>query len=159
MSKVVDELVEKLKQTKPTGAEANLISIVHGDFRLDNLIFHPKQNRVVAVLDWELATLGHPLVDLAYNCMFYKLPPSSVVPGISGLDIAKLGLPSQEEYIGAYARGTRREGPISSYPFYSALSLFRMAAIAQVGGTKIRVSTHPHLEKTGSGEAILAGQF
>ncbi|MFQ5547758.1 MAG: phosphotransferase [Woeseia sp.] len=106
-------------------------SIVHGDFRLENLMFDQAQPRVIAVLDWELSTLGHPLSDLAFNCMTYHLPcDNSIARGFVGADIAALGIPSEADYVSAYCNRTGRDG-IGDWPFFMAFSLFRTAAIQQ----------------------------
>lgn len=120
----MDRLIEWLPAHIPDGEEA---SIIHGDFRLDNMIFHPTAPRVVAVLDWELSTLGHPGADFAYNAMMYRMPPH-IVAGLAGADIAALGIPGEEEYVAAYCRRTGRPS-LPGYDFFIAFNFFRLAAI------------------------------
>ena len=120
----MDRLVEWLPQHVPAGDET---AISHGDFRCDNMIFHPTEPRVLAVLDWELSTLGHPLADFSYHTMMYRLPPS-IMNGLLGEDLHSLGLPSEADYIAAYAKRTGRDG-FPHYAFYIAFNMFRLAAI------------------------------
>jgi aminoglycoside phosphotransferase (APT) family kinase protein len=118
-------LIEWLPAHLPPGDETRL---VHGDFRLDNIIFHPSEPRVLAVLDWELSTLGHPLVDFAYHLMMYRMPPL-VVPGLKGTDLAAFNIPTEAEYLAGYCRRAGR-ADIPHLDFYLAFNLFRFAAIA-----------------------------
>jgi aminoglycoside phosphotransferase (APT) family kinase protein len=120
----MDALVEWLPDNIPPGEES---SVVHGDMRCDNMIFHPSEPRVLAVLDWELSTLGHPLADFAYHTMMYRMP-ASIVPGLAGADLAALNIPSEADYVAAYCARTGR-ATIPNYEFYIAFNLFRLAAI------------------------------
>jgi aminoglycoside phosphotransferase (APT) family kinase protein len=120
----MNRVIEWLPQNDPHDDEA---SIVHGDFRLGNLIVHPTEPRVVAVLDWELATIGHPLADLAYNCMSYHLPAVSG-RGFADVDLSALGIPGEEAYLASYCRRTGRS-TVPNWNFYMVFSLFRIAAI------------------------------
>jgi aminoglycoside phosphotransferase (APT) family kinase protein len=122
----MDHLIEWLPQHIPPGDET---SIVHGDYRLDNLIFHPVEPRVLAILDWELSTLGHPLADFAYHCMAWHVPPSAF-RGVAGLDLEALGIPSLDAYIARYCERTGR-ARIDNFEYYLAYNLFRMAGILQ----------------------------
>lgn len=126
------EAMETLMGWLPTHTpkDDERVSLTHGDYRLDNFIFHPEQARIVAVVDWELSTLGHPVADLAYQCMQWRIPAEGPLPGLGELDRASLGLPTEEQYVAAYCR---RMG-IASIPdwgFYLAFSFFRFAAILQ----------------------------
>ena len=126
----MDNLITWLPMNIPAGDDSGASSsIVHGDFRLDNMIFHPTAPRVLAVLDWELSTLGHPLADFSYHCMSWHIAPGSF-RGIGGLDLAALGIPSEQEYIARYCERTGRTG-IANWDFYLAFSLFRIAGILQ----------------------------
>jgi aminoglycoside phosphotransferase (APT) family kinase protein len=123
----MDRLIEWLPSHIPAGQET---AVVHGDFRMDNLIFHPTEPRVIAVLDWELSTLGHPLADFSYHCMSWHIPAASGFRGIGGLDLKALGIPTESEYIARYCERTGRAG-IGDWNFYLAYNLFRIAAILQ----------------------------
>lgn len=120
----MDLLVEWLPENIPEGDNT---SIVHGDYRVDNVIFHPTEPRIIAVLDWELSTLGHPLADFVNHLMMFRLP-SDLLSGLGDTDLAELGLPSEAEYIAAYCERTGRAG-IGNLNFYLAFAIFRMAAI------------------------------
>ena len=124
----MDRLIEWLPRNIPPEAAT---TVVHGDFRLDNVIFHPAEPRILAVLDWELSTLGDPLADFAYHCMSWHIPPGQF-RGIGGLDLAQLGIPGEAEYVRMYCERTKR-GAIdpSHWDFYLAYNLFRIAAILQ----------------------------
>ncbi|MEO3384761.1 phosphotransferase family protein [Mesorhizobium sp. CAU 1741] len=107
-----------------------VISLVHGDYRLDNMIFAPERPDVIAVLDWELSTLGHPYADIAYQCMQWRLPYESGFRGLGGVDRAALGLPSEKDYVANYCERRGISG-IDNWVFYLAFSFFRLAAICQ----------------------------
>jgi aminoglycoside phosphotransferase (APT) family kinase protein len=120
----MDCLIERLPANIPAGEEA---TIVHGDFRCDNMIFHPTEPRVLAILDWELSTIGHPLADFAYHAIMYRMPPD-IVAGLAGADLADLNIPGEEEYVARYCRWVGRSA-IPEWDFYVAFQFFRLAAI------------------------------
>ncbi len=132
----MERLIEWLPAQLPASArDETQVSVVHGDFRLDNLVFHATEPRVQAVLDWELSTLGHPLADFSYHCMAWHIPPG-VFRGIGGLDHAALGIPSEAEYVRRYAERTGRgaaaaESLMADWNFYLAYNLFRLGSITQ----------------------------
>lgn len=121
----IERLASWLPDHIPPGDDT---AIAHGDYRLGNLMFHPTEPRVIAVLDWELSTLGHPLADLGYNCMIWHAAPSEF-GGIAGLDLPALGIPEMEEYAATYCRRTGR--PDGLQPFHLAFALFRFAVILE----------------------------
>ena len=124
----MDQLIEWLPQHIPEGDET---TIVHGDYRIDNLIFHPTEPRIIAVLDWELSTLGHPLADLSYHLMTWHLS-AEAYRGLDGCDLAALNIPGERAYVDAYCQRVGR-APIdpAHWEFYLAYNLFRVAGIRQ----------------------------
>jgi aminoglycoside phosphotransferase (APT) family kinase protein len=123
----MDNLIEWLPNNIPEGDDT---SIVHGDYRLDNMMFHPTEPRILAVLDWELSTLGHPLADFSYHCMSWHIPEGQF-RGIAGLDHKSLGIPSEQEYIAKYCERTGKTIRKEDFTFYLAYNMFRMAGILQ----------------------------
>ena len=122
----MDRLIAWLPENVPGGDETTL---VHGDYRLDNLIFHQTEPRCLAVIDWELSTLGHPLADLAYTCMLYDITMPGI-GGLQGVDFAATGIPSERAFVDRYRELTRRP-EIHDFSYFKAFSLFRLAAIVQ----------------------------
>jgi aminoglycoside phosphotransferase (APT) family kinase protein len=122
----MESLIEWLPRNIPAGDET---TIVHGDYRMDNVIFHPTEPRILAVLDWELSTLGHPLADFAYHCMYWRLTAGEF-RGIGGVDLAALGIPTEEQYVEMYCQRTGRSH-IPHWDFYLAYNMFRLAGILQ----------------------------
>jgi aminoglycoside phosphotransferase (APT) family kinase protein len=140
----MDSLMQWLPANIPASArDESLVSIVHGDFRLDNLLFHATEPRVLAVLDWELSTLGHPLADFSYHCMAWHIPPGAF-RGIGGLDVESLGIPTESEYIRRYCERTGLTTPEAlkaDWNFYMAYNLFRIAAILQGIAKRVEAGT------------------
>ncbi|HET9646563.1 MAG TPA: phosphotransferase [Burkholderiaceae bacterium] len=130
----MERLIEWLPlHIPPSARDDTQVTVVHGDYRLDNLVFHPTQPRVLAVLDWELSTLGHPLADFSYHCMAWHIP-AGVFRGMGELDVVSLGIPTEQEYIRRYCERTGRFSPDAlraDWNFYLAYNLFRIAAILQ----------------------------
>jgi aminoglycoside phosphotransferase (APT) family kinase protein len=149
----LDRLIEWLPAHIPKSDETALI---HGDFRVDNLIFHPEEPRVVAVLDWELSTLGHPLADFANHLMVYRMPPM-LIAGLLGADLKALNIPSEPEYVAAYCQRTSRDG-IAHLDFYIAFHMFRLAAIFHgIKGRLIRGNaSSAHAEKMVTALPVIA---
>ncbi len=142
----MEKLIEWLPANIPPGDE---VSVVHGDYRMDNMIFHPTEPRVVAVLDWELSTLGHPLGDFTYHLMSWRLAPD-VFRGIQGVDFAALGIPDEAEYCRRYCQRTGRDG-IPHLEFYMAYNMFRIAGILQgiMGRVKDGTAASQHAIESG----------
>jgi aminoglycoside phosphotransferase (APT) family kinase protein len=143
----MDRLIEWLPTHIPASArDETEVRVVHGDYRLDNLVFAADEPRVVAVLDWELSTLGHPLADFSYHCMSWHIAPSPShgARGIGGLDLAALGIPSEKEYVRRYCERTGRADPaavMADWGFYMAYNLFRMAGILQGIAKRVEAGT------------------
>jgi aminoglycoside phosphotransferase (APT) family kinase protein len=151
----MDNLIAWLPKNIPAGGET---SVVHGDYRLDNTIFHPSEPRILAVLDWELSTLGHPLADFSYHCMSWHIQPGKF-RGIAGLDHEALGIPTERQYIDLYCRRTGRAGiDPSTWDYYMAYNLFRMAAILQGIAKRVLDGTaaSTHAAEAGSRAPMLA---
>jgi aminoglycoside phosphotransferase (APT) family kinase protein len=125
--RAMNALIEWLPKHPAVADET--VTLVHGDYRLENMIFHPSEPRILAVLDWELATLGHPLADLAYNCILYH-STAATTNGLSDIDFTSSGIPAEADYVAAYCRRTGRK-TIEHWNFCLAFSLFRLAAIVQ----------------------------
>ena len=155
----MDRLIDWLPGHLPvTARDDSQVTIVHGDYRLDNLIFHPSEPRILAVLDWELSTLGHPLADFSYHAMAWHIPPG-IFRGIGGLDLAALGIPSEHDYITRYCQRTERGDPaelLADWDFYLAYNLFRIAAIAQGIAKRVVDGTAASSQARATGDATRA---
>ncbi len=124
----MDRLIAWLPENIPATDET---TVVHGDYRLDNTVFHATEPRLLAVLDWELSTLGDPLADFSYHCMSWHIP-STMFRGLEGLPLAQLGIPLERDYVAAYCKRTGRGGvDPSTWDYYMAYNMFRLAAICQ----------------------------
>ncbi len=151
----MDRLMEWLPAHMPASArDEGHVSIVHGDYRLDNLMFHPTEPRVIAVLDWELSTLGHPLADFSYHCMSWHIP-AGMGRGIAGQDLAALGIPDEDSYIRAYCERTGITTPEAlraDWNFYMAYNMFRIAAILQGIAKRVEAGTASSAQAKASGD-------
>lgn len=124
----MEALIEWLPEHIPP--EDGRVSLIHGDYRLDNLIFSTDEVKVAAVLDWELSTLGHPIADLAYLCMQRRMKTDQAIPGLHGLDLELLGIPNEPDFLASYCHRTVLDN-VEPWSFYLACSFFRLAAICQ----------------------------
>lgn len=131
----MDRLADWLTRNIPRDDDEP-VRVIHGDFRCDNMVFHASEPRVLAVLDWELSTLGHPLADFAYHLMMYRMP-ADLVGGLGGRDLAALNIPAEADYVAAYCGRTGRVA-IPGLDFYVVFNMFRLAAI--VHGIKGRLA-------------------
>ncbi len=148
----METLIEWLPAHLP--ADDGVVSLVHGDYRLDNVMFHKTEPRIIAVLDWELSTLGHPLADLSYQCMAWALPYSAQgMSGLGGVERAAFGLPTDEEYIAKYCERTGR-GSIDNWKFYMVFCFFRLAAILQGVKKRALIGTASSAEATAKAAAV-----
>jgi aminoglycoside phosphotransferase (APT) family kinase protein len=137
--KAMDALIEWLPENIPDDESA---SIVHGDYRLDNMIVHPTEPRVIAVLDWELSTIGHPLADFTYHLMTWQMPRIGIGSvGLAGKNLKELGIPDEDAYLRQYCRRTGRDDGIPDRNFYSAFNFFRLTAILQGIAGRVRDGT------------------
>ena len=135
----MDKLIEWLPGNIPSD---DSVSVVHGDFRLDNMVLHPTEPRVIAVLDWELSTIGHPLADFTYHLMAWQMPEIGIGSvGLAGKPLADLGIPDEDAYIARYCERTGRDDGIPGRDFYSAFNFFRLAAILQGIAGRVRDGT------------------
>jgi aminoglycoside phosphotransferase (APT) family kinase protein len=154
-------LIDWLPAHMPASArDDRRVSVVHGDYRLDNLVFHPSEPRVLAILDWELSTLGHPLADFSYHCMSWHIPPGAF-RGIGGLDHAALGIPAESDYVRRYCERTGFATPdelARDWNFYLAYNLFRMAAILQGIAKRVEdgIASSAQAREAGAGARPLA---
>ena len=146
----MNQLMEWLPKTLPTDDQT---SIVHGDYRLDNMIVHATEPRVIAVLDWELSTLGNPLADFSYLLMNWVMPQESGRSGLSNMDLPALGIPTLEEAIAQYCKLTDRDG-LPDLQWYFAYNAFRLAAICQGIAGRVRDGTANSPQAVGMGERV-----
>jgi aminoglycoside phosphotransferase (APT) family kinase protein len=157
---VMDQLIAALQNRLPAEhSDGACATLVHGDFRVDNLMFHPTEPKIIAVMDWELSTLGDALSDAGYFCMALRLPSNPTLPGLAGKNRAELGIPSESEWLASYFQQSGQLQP-ADWPFYIAFNFFRLAAIAQ--GVKKRASlgnaSNARANEVGAMVGLLAAQ-
>ena len=149
----MDRLIEWLPRNMPTSSKTDMTSIVHGDYRIDNVMYHPDRPQILAVLDWELSTLGHPLADFSYHCMAWHIPPGTF-RGLGGVDLDSLGIPQEDEYIRMYCDQTGWATPVdlkTDWNFYLAYNMFRIAAILQGIAKRVENGTASSAQARASG--------
>ena len=157
----MDRLAAWLPDHLPASArDDRQMVLVHGDYRLDNLMFHPTEPHAIAVLDWELSTLGHPLADFSYHCMAWHIEPA-MFRGLGGVDLDSLGIPTEETYLRRYCERSGRtdtESVLGDWNFYLAYNLFRMAGIVQGIAKRIEhgMATHPEARRLAAAARPLA---
>ena len=152
----MDNLMEWLPEHIPQDEST---AVVHGDYRLDNMIIHPTEPRVIAVLDWELSTIGHPLGDFTYHLMAWQMPEVGIgSTGLMGKDLDALGIPSEDDYVATYCERTGRDNGIANRDFYAAYNFFRIAAILQGIAGRVRDGTAAsvHAERAANAVGPLA---
>ena len=148
----MDRLISWLPDSIP---DDDSTSIVHGDYRLDNMVLHPTEPRVLAVLDWELSTIGHPLGDFTYHLMSWQMPLIGIgSAGLLGKDLAALGIPEEDQYVQTYCERTGRQNGIPNRDFYSAYNFFRLAAILQGIVGRVRDGTAASAHAAASANAV-----
>lgn len=150
-SQAMEALIKWLPANMP--ADDGQAGLVHGDYRLDNLMFHPTEPRIIGVLDWELSTLGHPLADLSYQVMAWHLPDNDGIRGLAGVDRGSLGLPSDDEYVASYCQRTGRDN-IEHWNFYIVFCFFRLAAILQGVKKRAQIGTASSAEAEARGALV-----
>lgn len=149
----MNKLMEWLPENIPAD---DSVSIVHGDYRLDNMILHPTEAKVIAVLDWELCTIGHPIADFTYHMMQWRMPPNNEGGGTAslvGASLADLGIPSESEYVQAYCKRTGRES-LENLDYYMAYNFFRLAGILQGIVGRVRDGTAASEHAAANADAV-----
>ena len=148
----MDRLMSWLPDNIP---DEESVAVVHGDYRLDNIIFHATEPRIIAVLDWELSTIGHPLGDFTYHLMAWQMPEIGIgSTGLVGKDLASLGIPSEDEYVATYCERTGRLRGIAHRDFYAAYNFFRLAAILQGIAGRVRDGTAASVHAVKASRAV-----